>query len=338
MIRKKLLYVGNALSHKGRTATHIDTLSALLREEQYEVRTTSSYLNKGARFVDMIFTFLRYCKKVDYVLIDTYSTTNFWYAVAIARLCRHYKLPYIPILHGGNLPERLEIHKRTSKGLFGNALLNVVPSAYLYNAFAKAGYSNLKQIPNSIELEKYPFKQRKNLAPKLLWVRAFANIYNPQMALEVLKELLKVFPDAKLTMVGPEKDGSLKMCVEKATKEKLPVIFTGKLSQAQWIVLSKESDIFINTTNFDNTPVSVIEAMALGLPIISTDVGGLAFLIEDGIDGILTPKEDVILFYEKLIDLLKNQNFAESLSTNGRSKSQQFDWSRVKILWHEVLS
>ena len=85
--------------------------------------------------------------------------------------------------------------------------------------------------------------------------------------------------DATLAMIGPDVDGSLTKVKDLARKKNLDVNFTGKLSKPEWINYSKDFNVFINTTNFDNTPVSVIEAMALGLPVVSTNVGGMPFLI-----------------------------------------------------------
>ena len=57
--------------------------------------------------IEMILKTAKYAKKVDCVLIDTYSTKNFWYAFIISQLCRILKLKFIPKLHGGNLPSRI---------------------------------------------------------------------------------------------------------------------------------------------------------------------------------------------------------------------------------------
>jgi len=78
-------------------------------------------------------------------------------------------------------------------------------------------------------------------------------------------------------MVGPDKDSSLGEAKDLAKQLGVAesVTFTGVLPKAQWHQLSEKFDIFINTTNIDNMPVSIIEAMALGLPIVSTNAGGL---------------------------------------------------------------
>ncbi|WP_299151475.1 glycosyltransferase [uncultured Dokdonia sp.] len=337
MKTRKLLYVGNALSASGKTLTTIETLSPLLEQEGYDVIITSQKPNKLLRLLDMIATFYKVRDTVDVVLIDTYSTFNFWYAVIIGRLCSKSNIPYIPILHGGNLPERLENKPGICKKLFGDASCNVAPSGYLYSAFAKAGFSNLIHIPNTLEIEKYPFTERENFKPKLLWVRSFAKIYNPLMAIKVLEQLLTHHPDATLTMVGPEKDGSLQSCKEYARTNNLPVTFTGKLSKKEWIKESTKHDIFINTTNFDNMPLSVIEAMALGLIVISTSVGGLPYLIKDGEDGCLTPAGDVQLFVSKVLSVISSNQDSIDITKNAREKANSFAWQNVKSKWHQVL-
>ncbi|WP_299684276.1 glycosyltransferase family 4 protein [uncultured Dokdonia sp.] len=337
MKRKKILYIGNALSHKGATVTSVETLGVFLRNEGYEVIVSSSVQNKILRMLDMIRAVISLKSQTKTVLIDTYSTTNFWYAIIIGYWCRLFKLDYIPILRGGNLPYRLKNNPKRCKRFFGNAHYNIVPSQYLLHDFKDAGYINLKYIPNTIETTKYPYIERSTLKPNLLWVRSFAGLYNPIMAIKVLQELQKEYPEAKLTMVGPRKDSSFDECKLFAKEHNLPVTFTGKLSKQEWIALGKSHDIFISTTNFDNTPISVIEAMALGLPVVSTNVGGMPFLINDQMDGILTPEKDVIAFTSKLSTLLKTPTLVHTISKNGRVKAESFDWNQVKTLWKNVL-
>ena len=279
---KKILYIGNKLAAHGKPPTAIDTVPTKLREEGYSVETASSKKNKILRLSDMVFSTFKSRKKVNLVLIDTYSTQNFYYAVIIGAMCRFFKIPYIPILHGGNLPHRLEKSKITCKQLFNGAYTNVAPSAYLVEKFRAKGYENLTYIPNTIEIQNYPFKLRQEIKAKLLWVRSFSEIYNPLLALQIVELLKKEGLEVELCMVGPEKDGSLQRCKSVAQELNLPITFPGILKKEEWIDLSKDYDIFINTTNFDNMPVSVMEAMALGLPVVSTNVGGLPYLIEDG--------------------------------------------------------
>ena len=338
MSKEKILYIGNKLGINSRgTATTLDVLSVQLEREGFTIYSASANRSKIFRLLDMLFAVFKYRNKVDLVLIDTYSTMNFQYAVAVANLCRLFRLPYIPILHGGNLPRRLQKSRSLAYKLFNGAKTNVAPSKYLMEEFATEGYHNLTYIPNTIEIEQYPFLARKEIGPKLLWVRSFAEIYNPMLALQVVEKLKEEFSNVSLCMIGPEKDGSLQKCKEYATEHQLPVIFTGMLSKEAWRQRSMDYDIFINTTNFDNTPVSVMEAMALGLPVISTKVGGIPYLIEDQKDGLLVPPDDRYPFVNAIRKLCTNNDLAISLSTNARKKVEGFDWQNVKQHWLTLL-
>jgi glycosyltransferase involved in cell wall biosynthesis len=276
-------------------------------------------------------------RKVDAVLIDTYSTTNFWYAFATSQLCRLLKLKYIPILHGGNLPFRLKNNPKICNMIFNHSYHNVSPSNYLLAKFREQGFNNLIYIPNGIEIENYPYQERKKAAPNLLWVRSFAKIYNPLMAVEVFSSIKKKYLEATFCMVGPEKDGSLLSAKQKAKDLELEVLFTGKLSKQDWIKLSKEYTIFINTTHFDNMPVSVMEAMSLGLAVVSTNVGGIPYLLENKKEGLLVQDNDVdemVLAIEKIIE---NPNLFLSLTSHARIKAESFDWESVKHNWITTL-
>jgi glycosyltransferase involved in cell wall biosynthesis len=272
----------------------------------------------------MCFAIIRYKNKVEYVLLDTYSTSNFYYALLTSQLCRLFRLKYLPILHGGNLPYRLKQNPKLSSLIFNNSFQNIAPSGYLKYEFEIKGYTTLL-IPNVIPIANYTFKERKKITPKLLYVRAFASIYNPTMAIEVLKELKKIYPEAILCMIGPDKDGTLKDVKHLINTYDLQdsVEITGVLPKKEWHEKSKDFDIFINTTNVDNTPISVIEAMALGLPVVSTNVGGLPYLISSNVDGVLV---------HKIIEENKS-----SFAKKARSKVANFDWNIVKNEWLHTL-
>ena len=334
---KNLLYIGNHLSKTGKTETAIETLSQSLRLEGYKVFAFSNKTNKLFRLFDMLFAILKYSKKVDYVLIDTYSTSNFYYAFLCSQLCQTYNLKYIPILHGGNLPNRIKLNPKLSKAIFKNALINISPSAYIQSEFAKQGFSNVMIIPNAIDLKSYVFKQREFKTIKLLWVRSFSEIYNPLLAVKILKSLKDEGLNASLCMVGPEGDGSLEKTKDYAKVLGMDVIFTGKLSKKEWIKMSTDYNVFLNTTNFDNMPVSVIEAMALGLPIISTNVGGLPFLISHNEDGKLVNPNDVSGFVDAIKEIISSPEEAIKLAQNARRKVEDYDWRKIKSQWMSLL-
>ena len=334
---KKILYIGNKLKSNRSNLSTIHTLGSALESEGYTIYYASNKSNKIIRMLDMIFTFFKYQNKVDMVLIDTYSTYNFYYAFIISQLCRVFKLAYFTSLNGGNLPMRLKSYPKMSGMIFNHAKYNIAPSEYLKVAFENHGYYNIKYIPNSIEIKKYPIIEKEFDIPRLLYVRSFAKIYNPKLAVKVLRLLRKRGVEADLCMIGPDSDGSLQDVKMLAKKYDLKVRFTGKLSKAEWTSLSKNYNVFINTTNVDNTPVSVIEAMALGLPIVSTNVGGMPFLIENDYDGLLVKPNDVNAMVSAIENIFNEINKRKTLIKNARLKAEKFDWNHVKKLWFDVL-
>lgn len=332
----KILYLGNKLSKHGINKTTVETLGENLSQSGFTVVSYSSKKNSFLRILDMLFGILKH-KNADYVLIDTYSTSAFWFAFLSSQLARMLLIKYIPILHGGNLPNRLFSNPKLCKMLFNNAFVNVSPSEYLKFNFEKFGISNVVCIPNSINLADYSFKERQNFAPNILWVRAFAEIYNPKMAVDVLHLLQKKYPLATLTMVGPDKDGSLESTRNYANQFNLKVNFTGKLSKEEWIDLAKNHDIFINTTHFDNTPVSVLEAMTLGLPVVSTNVGGLPFLISHQENGYLVNDNNATEMVELIEKIIEFPSKTIEIVNNAKSMILKMDWKVVESQWTNLL-
>ncbi|WP_452220396.1 glycosyltransferase family 4 protein [Lacinutrix salivirga] len=330
---KNLIYIGNKLSHKGKTVTSIETLGKFLASEGFTVKTASSKTNKVLRILDMLSCIFKYRKQTDFVLIDTYSTQNFYYAYLCSNLCNTLNLKYVPILHGGNLPERLKNNPKLSASIFKNAFVNIAPSEYTKKHFLDYNFTNIKVIPNSIAIENYKFKPREIEEIKLLWVRSFSKLYNPNLAIDVLSQLQKQGHKASLCMVGPENDGALQLAKDYAKSLHVEVKFTGKLPKQQWIALAKDYNVFINTTNFDNMPVSVIEAMALGLPIVTTNVGGIPYLITNKKNGLLVPPNTANAFVTAILELKTNKELLANLVSNSRKTVESFAWNAVKKLW-----
>ena len=114
------MYIGNKLSEHGINQTTIETLGPLLEKEGYKLIYASSKKNQFLRILDMLWHIWQN-RQCDYVLIDTYSTSSFWYALATSQLCRLLSLRYIPFLHGGNLPQRLLDHPLKCNMIFNHS-------------------------------------------------------------------------------------------------------------------------------------------------------------------------------------------------------------------------
>lgn len=333
-----ILYFGNKLSKWGRSLSVIETLTPLLAKN-FCIQSFSNKENQLVRILDMIFHLIRYKRDTKVVLIDSYSTFAFWYTIIIAFLCKRFDIPYITIVHGGNFPFRLKKSPRITHYVFRSAAEIVSPSFYLKEAFERHKYK-VACIPNSLCLSDFPFLLRKSVSGNLLWVRSFHEIYNPCMAIEVLMELKKKFPAAKLCMVGGKKDSSFEQVMRRIDAFKLSdsVSITGALARTAWVELSMEYDVFINTSSVDNTPLSILEAMSLGFPVVSTNVGGVPYLISDCLNGLLVDSNDSKKMAERICFLIENPLVAQGLGVAGRAYVEKFDWGSVQTKWYDLLS
>lgn len=330
---KHIIYIGTHLKTGNPTTTVV--LSHLLRSIGWSVDCYGKSKHKILRFFQMCNGVLFH--NSNFVLIDTYSTFNFYYALVCGFIAKIKGIPYILILHGGNLPKRLEKRKWYSDWLFNNAAKIVSPSGYLQSEVMALGF-DVDVIPNPLNLQQYEFTSNRTKIPVLLWVRALQDIYNPLMAIEVLVELKKTYPKARLIMVGPDKDGTFKR-VESLTRScniEGGVKITGGLPKQVWLELAKEADIFLNTSKVDNSPISVIEAMALGLPVISTNVGGMPYIIKNELNGVLVQtKEEMTL---AVINLISNDKLYNTIVEGGKETAATYDSKKVAELWNDILT
>jgi len=338
MTKDKIVYIGNFLTQHGYTPNFNVYLVPELEKLGYQIKKISTRLNKISRLLEMIFCPFWH-KDAKFVIIDVFSSNAFWFAYLSAMSCRIVGLRYINILHGGNLPFRLKSSPKFCKILFGKAYINIAPSNYLYIVFKSEGY-NLELIPNFIDPTNYSFKERTIFENKILWVRAFDKIYNPFLIIKAVQRLIVKYPDIRLTMVGPDKDGTQIEVINYIKSNNLDehIQLTGRLSLKEWTQLSESHSIFINSTNFDNLPVSIIEAMALGFPIVSTNVGGIPYVLENNITALLiNPNnvEEMIVAIEKLIT---SPNLVHKLSTNAHSESKKYHKDAVILQWQKILS
>ena len=332
-----ILYVGSIVSPSGRTPTSIETLAPRF-QQTHSVVMVSAKRHWFFRAVESLRSILHQRNLADVVIFDTYSTRQFWLVVFLSLICRCLRLRYILFLHGGDLPKRIETNPLTCKILFDRSFANVAPSSYLRDALLAKGI-DVEVIPNAISCSDYTYNERSCVRPSLLYVRAFEEkTYNPKLAIQTLNLLKQWFPDARLCMVGPDKDGSRASCEELARHFGLEecVTFTGRLTKKQWLELSTKYDIFINTSNVDNQPVSLIEAAASGMPIVTTSVGGIPHVFNQHFSAVLVPAGDEFAMAEGVRSLVHNSQLAMTLSKNGKELADQYCWKTVGKKWQAL--
>ena len=335
---KSILFVGNHLSQFGANVGTSEILAEKLRQENWNVLLTSHKKNKLFRLLDMLLTIFLKRESFAVAKIDVFSGLAFIWAYLSGRLLTLLHKPYILTLHGGNLPSFSAKYSRPVMRLLSGAKAVTAPSEYLVQKM-EPYYTGIRLITNGIDYNKYQGFARPDNGSTLLWLRAFHGIYNPELCPKFLAKLKNQGLIVDMIMIGPDKgDGSLNKTIELA--ESLCVMDQIKIvpgiPKDEVPHALSQGDIFINSTNVDNIPVSLIEAMASGLPIVTTNVGGVPWLVEDGVDGLLVPPDDPDAMANAVKEILTHSEFAARLSANARKKAENYDWSNILPQWEQL--
>jgi glycosyltransferase involved in cell wall biosynthesis len=339
MRKKSVLFIGSFLTRASGTPGPSEELRERLIRQGWQVWITSEKPNKIFRLLDMMGTIWSQRHKYIIAHIDVFSGPAFFWAVTATAMLRLLDKPYILTLHGGNLPSYAHLWPGRVKRLLSRAATVTVPSAYLFHAM-QPYRRDLLLLPNPLETSRYNFQVREQPSLRLIWLRAFHETYNPSLAPRTLALLTNTSPEVYLSMIGPDKgDGSFQRTQKVA--EELGVSnhirFPGKIPKDDVPLWMNQGDIFLNTTNIDNTPVSVVEAMACGLCVVSTNVGGIPFLLEHEEDALLVPLNDPQAMAQAVQRVLTEPGLAERLSRNARKKAEHYDWSVILPQWEALL-
>jgi glycosyltransferase involved in cell wall biosynthesis len=335
-----VLLIGNFLSHTNGTYSVCEDLAAHLRDAGWDVLTVSRIPYRLPRILDMLTTIYRKRHKYDVAQVDVYSGRAFLWAEAVSWMLRLLHKPYILTLHGGNLPSFSLKRQARVRHLLTSAAAVTSPSRYLYEQMAAYRPDFLIQ-PNPLNIDSYKFRLREKPNPYLIWLRAFHGMYNPTMAASVLALLTKEFPDVYLTMLGPDKeDGSFNAAREVASELGVHdrIMLPGSVTKAAVSHWLNTGDIFLNTTNVDNTPISVLEAMACGLCVVSTNVGGVPYLLKHEHNALLVPPNNPEAMANAVRRILNEPGLAARLSHNARLEAQNFDWSAILPQWEKLFT
>lgn len=337
--KKAIFLAGNFLSASTGVRGISEELELYFSQKGWEVYTASKHLNRFHRVFDLLWTAFNHRKQFQTAIIEVYSDKAFIWAEILSSFLRMLGKTYILALHGGKLPEFAKKNTNRFRRLIITASAVTTPSKYLMENFYSICPA-IHHIPNGIDLASYPFSPTKKLQPNLIWLRAFHNIYSPKTAVETLKRVKVTYPDATLTMIGPDKgDGTFEevnniiheLGLEKAVK------LTGPVSKNEVGKYLSEGFIYLNTTNYESFGVSTLEAAACGLCIVTTNVGELPYMWQHGVDAFLVPPNNPDAMAEAVIHILAGPELAQRLSTNARKKAEQFDWSKIIPQWESLI-
>jgi len=333
-----ITYVGNFLSKHGFNPTYSEALVPKLCEEGLAVRAASSLRNPLLRLFNMATAVWTAPRERACVIVDLCSGPRaFPAAYLVSKICRITRKPYIVVLHGGNLPSLLSTSRSKLLRILRGARRVVSPSTYLANEFSR--YVEVEVIPNALNVHNYSYRQRDSVRPSFLYLRAFHTRYGPLTAIKAFAIVRQQFPDARLVMAGPEIDDVLPKCKSLAREAGLEgsIEFLGRVPKSQIPELGMQCDIFLNPTLVDNTPVSIVEAMAMGMCIVATNVGGLPHLLKDEETALLVSPGDETEMAAKMLRILQQPGLARRLSQNARMAAERMDWSEVTPRWLSLI-
>jgi phenylacetate-CoA ligase len=233
---------------------------------------------------------------------------------------------------GGQVREFLTRYGRGVRFILRRAHALTVPSPFLARVFTDWGLHS-DVVPNIVDLKRFTFRARGTLRPRILVSRTLAPIYNVSLAIDAFTRIRQARPDATLTIAaaGPL-ESQLRAQVVRLGLE--AVTFCGSVSHAEMPGVYDDHDVYINPTTVDNMPISLLECLAAGLPVVSTNVGGIPDLLTTGEHGILVPPNDPDAMAAAVLSLLDDAAEAARLAEAGKQHVAQFQWTSV---WPRLL-
>lgn len=249
-------------------------------------------------------------------------------AVLISKL---YGKPVLLNYHSGEAEDHFRRWRRTALPILRLADRVVVPSDYLVRVFARCGIK-AEAVYNTVDCARFPFHERLPLKPVLLSNRNLEPHYNVACTLRAFALIQQRMPEARLIVAG---DGSQRCSLhELADRLKLRNIdFAGAVSPERMPELYDEAGIFVNASNVDNQPLSIIEAFASGLSVVTTIAGGIPDMIAHEVTGLMIACDDHESMANNVIRLLEDPELASTMAGRAFVESGKYQWSAVRNQW-----
>ena len=211
----------------------------------------------------------------------------------------------------------------------------VVPSGFLKEVFARFGI-DAEVVPNIIDLDHFSGSKKERPvsdAPHLVVCRNLELIYDVETAIRAFSLVHRHYPAAKLTIAGegPER-AALEQLVD-SLQIKSSVTFSGRLDRDEMVTLYRSADLMLNSSQVDNMPNALLESMSAGVPVVTTDAGGIPHMVRDGISALVRPVGDYEGMAQAAIELLSDHDRYRQLVHNAREEVSRYRWESVKPQW-----
>jgi len=241
--------------------------------------------------------------------------------------------PIVLNYHSGEAPDHLR-RSAIARAVLRRVDANVVPSAFLERVFT--GFElHAEVVSNTVDVDQFAFRAREPLGPRLVSTRNLESLYNVECTLRAFQRVQQQFPDATLTLVGA---GSRRSALMQLAEELglSHVHFVGAVRPQDIWRCYADADIYVQTPDIDNMPLSILEAFASGCPVVSTDAGGVPAIVTDRTNGLLVPCGDAEAAAHCVIELLESPELARAIASNARAACDAYRWSTVRPSWLAV--
>jgi L-malate glycosyltransferase len=210
----------------------------------------------------------------------------------------------------------------------------VVPSGYLRESFAAFAIPT-DVIANSIDVAELRYRRRATIRPVLVCTRNFEPRYAVDLVVRAFADIKREFPGAQLLLAGKgPSEAHLRALVRAAGLR--DVEFCGAISRDRIGAVLDRADIFVNASLIDNMPVSIVEAFAAGLPVVSAASGGIPHLVEHERTGLLSAVGDVSALARNVRRIIVDQALAIRLADCAREASSRYAWPAIRAEWLRV--
>jgi len=240
-------------------------------------------------------------------------------------------VPVIVNYRGGEAEAFLAWQAAWVRPTLRHAAALIVPSGFLREVFRRIGIG-AAIVPNIVDLARFHPNNSRLRAHHAIVTRNLEDIYDIPTALRAFAQLRRAHPDAILTVAGS--GPRLRDLVELAQEIGIApaVRFTGRLDNERIADLYREADLLLNPSTVDNMPISLLEALASGVAIVSTDVGGIPHMVENGKTALLVPPRDPAAMAAAALRVFAEPELAAALREAGIEAAERYTWPHVRPL------
>lgn len=327
----KILQIANYSEMGGGISVQVKLLRDLLRGEGYTCDILSTK-GSAAKRVKVFCALFSKGRKYDVFHIHACSGRGFLPAVLGINIGRLLKKRIVLTFHGGGAEGFFRRKQRLVQCYLNRTSANIVLSGFIGRVFDRYGIP-YTVIPNILDVDGSVFRARKEIRPYFIGIRSLTETYNIKCTLKAFAIVQETYPDARLTLLG---SGPLKAELEQFVTDHhiQNVTFVGQVQNTEISRYLNEADIMVSSSRFDNMPVSILEGFRAGVLVISSNVGGVPYMIEDGRNGLLFESDNDRQMAEKMTAAVEEPDATRRMIANARQSLENYKWEncREKLL------